>query len=83
MDLHFHHSHPEFRYKKIFSVLWCYAALLAVTALFLDTPQNILMGLETILRSEDALITDYILIAGPGAALVNAALVTAISICTI
>ena len=80
MDLHFHHSHPEFRYKKIFPVLWCYAALLAVTALFLDTPQNILMGLETILRSEDALITDYILIAGPGAALMNSALVTAMSI---
>ena len=80
MYSHLYHSHSEFRYKKIFPILWCYAALLAVTALILDTPQNILAGLEIIVRSEDALITDYILIAGPGAAMMNSALVTAISI---
>lgn len=44
-------------------------------------PGNILRGLRTIVYTEDALITDYIAVAGPGAALCNAALVTAITLC--
>ena len=46
----------------------------------MDSPQNILRGLFTIIMTEDALITDYIKIAGPGAAFVNSALVTAITL---
>ena len=42
---------------------------------------SILRGLRTIVYTEDALITDYIAVAGPGAALCNAALVTAITLC--
>ena len=83
MDLHLHHHQTHFRYDRMFPFLWAYAALLALVGFALDSPRNILTGLVTIILSEDALITDYILIAGPGAALVNAALVTAISICVL
>ena len=80
MDVHLHHHQTHFRYEKMFPVLWAYAALLAVAGFLLDSPADILNGLITIILSEDALITDYVLIAGPGAALVNSAIVTAISI---
>ena len=80
MDTHLHFHHEPIRYGKMFPFLWGYVALLALTGFCLDTPENIFSGLITIVLSEDALITDYILIAGPGAALVNSALVTAISI---
>ena len=83
MDVHLHHHQTHFRYEKMFPVLWAYAALLAVAGLLLDSPADILNGLVTIILSEDALITDYILIAGPGAALINSAIVTAISICVL
>jgi len=83
MDVHLHHHQTHFRYEKMFPVLWAYAALLAAAGFLLDTPGDILNGLVTIILSEDALITDYILIAGPGAALVNSAIVTAISICVL
>ncbi|MCI9156423.1 MAG: DUF1576 domain-containing protein [Lawsonibacter sp.] len=67
----------------MFRYLWGYTLLLGVTGLLigLDSGENILHGLYTIITTEDALITDYILIAGPGAALVNSAIVTAISVC--
>lgn len=83
MDVHLHHHQTHFRYEKMFPVLWAYAALLAAAGFLLDRPKDILNGLVTIILSEDALITDYILIAGPGAALVNSAIVTAISICVL
>lgn len=43
-------------------------------------PGNILPGLWTIISSQDVLITDYIALAGPGAAFCNAGLVT---LCTL
>lgn len=45
-----------------------------------DAPADIFRGLHTILTHEDVLITDYIAIAGMGAAFVNAGLVTLISV---
>lgn len=81
MDVHLHHHQTHFRYEKLFPVLWCYAAALALIGFLLDSPGRILRGLVTIVLSEDSLITDYIFLAGPGAALVNAAIVTAISLC--
>lgn len=75
-----HHVHHT-RYDKMFHYLWIYVLLMAVGGFLMDTPENILKGLVRIIVEEDALITDYVLLAGPGAALVNAALVTAISIC--
>ena len=68
------------RYDRMYSLLWIYTAVLALFGLLLDSPAQILQGLTTIILTEDALITDYVLIAGPGAALINSALVTAISL---
>ena len=75
-----HHEHQA-RYDKMFPFLWAYAALLALAGLLmgLDSRENIIHGLYTIITTEDALITDYVLVAGPGAALINSAIVTAIS----
>ncbi len=71
------------RYDKMFPYLWAYAGLLALAGFCVDNPKAIFSGLLTIITSEDALITDYVYIAGPGAALVNSALVTALSICAL
>ena len=65
------HSMAEHtRYERLYGLFLAYAALLALFGLTLDTPAGILRGLSTIILTEDALITDYVLIAGPGAALV-------------
>ncbi len=76
-----HHTAPRHaRYDSLLRYLWIFTALLAICGLCMDSPQNILRGLFTIIMTEDALITDYIKIAGPGAAFVNSALVTAITL---
>lgn len=54
----------------VFTILY-----LIVTALILDTPAQILAGMKRIVISRDALITDYFVIGGYGAAFFNAALV--------
>ena len=53
---------------------------LVVFGLYQDTPGRILSGLRAIITMEDVLITDYIAVAGVGAAFVNAGLVTLISV---
>ena len=68
------------RYKGMYPALLCFAAFLAVFGIVLGEPAQILPGLVKIILTEDALITDYVEIAGVGAAFVNSALVTAISI---
>ena len=72
------HPAEPMRYDRMYSLLWIYTAVLALFGLLLDSPAQILQGLTTIILTEDALITDYVLIAGPGAALINSALVTEI-----
>ncbi len=67
------------RYEKVFSGTIATAAALIVLALLLDSPANILPGLWRIVTHQDLLITDYVYIAGVGAALVNSALVTILS----
>ncbi len=54
----------------MFSILY-----LMATALVLDTPAEILAGMKRIIISRDALITDYFVIGGYGAAFFNAGLV--------
>jgi len=54
----------------LFSIIY-----LMITAFVLDTPAQILAGMKRIVISRDALITDYFVIGGYGAALFNAALV--------
>lgn len=71
-----HHA----RYDSLLNYLWIFTVCLALLGFVLDSPENILKGLIAIVMTEDALITDYFLVAGPGAALVNSALVTAISL---
>ena len=77
-----HHEHHA-RYDRMFRFLWLFVALGLITGFLLDTPENIFKGLVRIVMVEDALITDYVLVAGPGAALVNSALVTAVTICVL
>lgn len=72
--------HAHTRYERMFLFLWGYAALLFVAGLVLGPPSKVLSGLVKIVLTEDALITDYVLVAGLGAALVNAAIVTVISL---
>ena len=74
-----HHA-DSMRYDRMYTLLWIYAAALALFGLFLGPLDQILPGLATIVLTEDALITDYVLIAGPGAALINSALVTAVTL---
>ena len=71
------------RYNKMFPYLWAYSGLLALAGVLFAVAgqENILRGLYTIITTEDALITDYVLVAGPGAALINSALVTASAVC--
>lgn len=71
------------RYGKIFSATIWFSIGLIVIGLVLDSPKNILPGLYHIITMQDLLITDYVYIAGVGAAFVNAAIVTIISICII
>ena len=77
-----HHEHHA-RYDRMFRYLWLFVALGLITGFLLDTPENIFNGLVRIVMVEDALITDYVLVAGPGAALVNSSLVTAVTICVL
>ena len=75
------HAAPRHaRYDSLLNYLWIFTVCLALLGFVLDSPENILKGLIAIVMTEDALITDYFLVAGPGAALVNSALVTSISL---
>ena len=67
------------RYDKLFPATLALSLGLALLGLLLDDPRNILPGLGRIILMQDLLITDYVYIAGSGAAMVNAAIVTAIT----
>lgn len=64
------------RYRHFYTAGIMFSLGLAVVGLVLDKPGRILSGMWTILSSQDVLITDYMALAGPGAAFCNAALVT-------
>lgn len=68
------------RYKTMYFMLFAYALSLAAAGLLFDDPANILPGLQKIIFTQDVLITDYVEIAGPGAAFLNSSLVTMASI---
>ncbi|MGM9607407.1 MAG: DUF1576 domain-containing protein [Oscillospiraceae bacterium] len=68
------------RHKQLYTAGLALALGLLLMGFLLDDPRNILPGLWTILSSQDVLITDYIALAGPGAAFVNSALVV---LCTL
>lgn len=60
--------------------LYASAAFLYIGAFLLETPGEIMEGMNKIIWSTDALITDYFELAGHGAAFFNAALVLTIGI---
>ena len=64
------------RYKNLFPATLAFSAGLMLLGLTLEAPADILTGLLHIVTMQDLLITDYVFIGGPGAALVNAGLVT-------
>lgn len=66
------------KYLRAAELIFC-AGLFGMGFL-LDDPRNILPGLKLILTNQDVLITDYIALAGPGAAFVNSGLIT---LCTL
>ena len=71
------------RYQNLFPATLAFSAGLMLLGFTLEAPMDILEGLYHIVTMQDLLITDYVSIGGPGAALVNAGLVTIISICII
>ena len=64
----------------MYRLILFYAAALIVAAVVFDDPTNIGPGLWRIITMQDVLITDYIKIAGPGAAFLNSAMVTLVSL---
>lgn len=73
--------HQKHKYKFLYVAGFVFSFVLLLMGFLLDDPRNILPGIEIILRSQDVLITDYIALAGPGAAFVNSGLVTLFSLC--
>lgn len=79
-ELHEHHQfHHHHRNDIILPVAALFGLLLAVFGLVQAPLPEITKGLWAIITSEDVLITDYIALAGMGAAFVNAGLVTIIA----
>lgn len=68
------------QHKHLYTAGIAFSLLLLTMGLILGDPRDILPGLGIIISSQDVLITDYIALAGPGAAFVNAGLVT---LCTL
>ena len=68
------------RYRAMYPALLIYAGVLLISGLLLGDTRKLMPGLVRIVLTEDALITDYVLVSGLGAALVNSALVTLLSI---
>lgn len=68
------------RHKYLYTAEIAFCLGLILMGLLLDDPRNILPGMKTILISQDVLITDYIALAGPGAAFINSGLVTFFSL---
>lgn len=63
-------------YPQIIPITLILCALLTALAFLLSTPASALMELTYIIFTPDTLITDYMALAGPGGAFLNAALVT-------
>lgn len=69
------------RYRKMYPALLIFAGVLLVIGFVMDPDwRGIPSGLVKIILTEDSLITDYVALAGIGAAFVNAAVVTALSV---
>ncbi|WP_409969801.1 DUF1576 domain-containing protein [Bengtsoniella intestinalis] len=74
------HTQAHLRYEPLYPALMAVSVALIGYGFLMDSPQVILQGLYTIISNDGALITDYIALAGPGAAFCNAGLVGMISV---
>ena len=72
--------HQKHKYKHLYAAGFSFSFALILMGFLLDDPRNILPGIAIILGNQDVLITDYMALAGPGAAFVNAGLVTLLSL---
>ncbi len=68
------------RYNKILPATIIFSSVIIVIGFILAGFDGVIHGLYTMITMQDILLTDYVQIAGLGAALVNAGLVTVISI---
>ena len=68
------------RYHSIFPATIAFSIALMLIGIGIGQPEEILPGLWKIVTMQDLLITDYIDIAGPAAAFINAGLVTITSV---
>ena len=67
-------------FPAIFPATLTFCAALFALGLLWEGPAAALRGLGVIVTGEGALLTDYFALAGPGAALINSALVTLVSL---
>ena len=74
-----HHQLNKNRKRNYYFIL-SFPLFLTLTALFIDTPAEILRGLYRIVVSSDILLVDYLKIGGLGATLVNVALLSLFTI---
>jgi len=72
--------HEKNHFPHLYLILVTYTTVLFVVGIYHCSFAELIEGLKAIVLTEDALITDYVKVAGPGPALVNSALVTAISV---
>ena len=73
-------TQDRFKMPVDYYILLCICVLFIIIAFVLDTPSRIIDGLFKIHTSRSVLITDYIALAGIGAALVNSAVLVLINL---
>lgn len=66
--------------KNKYIIITAYSIIIMVSALFFNSPLEILIGMKKILGAQSILVTDYMAIASPGAAIFNSGLMMLIAI---
>jgi len=72
--LHASRESDEAQNPPMTVLFFCVCIIFAAFALYLDTPRDIITGLQRINTSRSVLITDYVALAGVGATLINSAI---------
>lgn len=66
--------------STMYNVLYILPLAMVLFALLTTSPRELVEGIETIYKSNDILLTDYLLIAGTGATFLNAAVVLLVNL---
>jgi len=77
---HRYQEGKEYRYWYLLIPLTAFSLFLVLAGFLIDGPATVISGMRTILFSPDTLYTDYIALAGLGAALVNCGMVCLFSL---